>query len=60
MFKTDCGVCAHFEVCKYPEKLDSAEYILEQKIRDVSFLDIAVVCRHFILSEKEHEKEAKD
>lgn len=60
MFKNDCGVCAHSEVCKYPGKFDSAMRLLEQKIGDVSFLDIAVVCRHFILNEKEHEKKEQD
>lgn len=58
MFKNDCGACAHFEVCKYPGKYETARLILEQKIGDVSFLEIAVICKHFMVNESESVKEA--
>lgn len=49
MFKTDCSVCAHFEVCGYADKIDAAESILEQRLKDVSFMEITLYCKHFMV-----------
>ena len=50
MFKPDCSSCAHFEVCRYPDKIDEAESILEQRLKDVfSFMEITLYCKHFMV-----------